>query len=708
MHFTMSITLSAEQERARAAILSWYRSPHRKPYFFLTGPAGSGKTQLTKAVLGSVTGPVLCAGPTGKSALVLSQRTGLPSQTIHSLIYKPTGTGGNKEAVTRIQTELSSVSSQSEKGQALSKELKKLLSDVKPMFTLNLDSALRDASLLVVDECFVKGTLVDTPNGPREIQTLYPGDAIINAAGRDTIVAVRKKEANSAIKVIIGNQEVTSSENHVFFTRRGEVIARDLRPDDYVAHTDTCMRLLSESISPEGEVGVGSILHSQLCLAMADYPAKLSESIHPGNAQEVRGSEEELSSLRHSGSSSSNRANPKAEPHIKPRSLQKDKRFTQAVRIQASGSGRQWARLDETSDRAVVSSGASMDSGVHCGNGQRIQALPLQAGYSRSGSYDLDRSGWGQSSLSVPEAARPEKGCFPGFTRVDSVEVLEQGHPGLDKFRDADGKLYLYDIQAASHHSFSIYGYLVHNCSMVPEAVIQDLLSFGIPLLVQGDPFQLAPVMAKSFFKTNEADFCLTQIHRQAEDSPIIHLATLAREGKTLPLGQYGESVVTREVSSEQALNHDQIIVGKNATRHATNAKVRMLLGRESVFPEVGDKLMCLHNDAKVGLMNGGKFTTTSFDDISSTKCIIGVKGDDINGRFVCHKEYFLEKEPDPWQKQKAQCFTYSYAATCHKMQGDQADAVYVLDQSRSFPGQERQWLYTAITRASKRVTVRI
>jgi hypothetical protein len=48
---------------------------------------------------------------------------------------------------------------------------------------------------------------------------------------------------------------------------------------------------------------------------------------------------------------------------------------------------------------------------------------------------------------------------------VDSVEVLEPGHPDLERYREADGHVYFYDIKAARHPSFSVGGCLVHNSS---------------------------------------------------------------------------------------------------------------------------------------------------------------------------------------------------------------------------------------------------
>ena len=51
---------------------------------------------------------------------------------------------------------------------------------------------------------------------------------------------------------------------------------------------------------------------------------------------------------------------------------------------------------------------------------------------------------------------------------------------------------------------------------MVGAAIGRDLLSFGVPILVLGDPFQLPPLKGCGFFTEAEPDSMLTEIHRQA------------------------------------------------------------------------------------------------------------------------------------------------------------------------------------------------
>lgn len=57
-------------------------------------------------------------------------------------------------------------------------------------------------------------------------------------------------------------------------------------------------------------------------------------------------------------------------------------------------------------------------------------------------------------------------------------------------------------------------------------------------------------------------------------------------------------------------------------------------------------------------------------------------------------------------EAKKYQEFDYAYAMTCHSAQGSQWDSVAVVDESSTFGADASRWLYTAITRSAKRVTV--
>ena len=85
---------------------------------------------------------------------------------------------------------------------------------------------------------------------------------------------------------------------------------------------------------------------------------------------------------------------------------------------------------------------------------------------------------------------------------------------------------------------------------MVDAELGRDLMSFGVPVLVLGDPAQLPPIQGGGFFTEAEPDMMLTEVHRQAEDNPIIRLSMDIRAGRDLDLGRYGETESSAATSS--------------------------------------------------------------------------------------------------------------------------------------------------------------
>ena len=73
---------------------------------------------------------------------------------------------------------------------------------------------------------------------------------------------------------------------------------------------------------------------------------------------------------------------------------------------------------------------------------------------------------------------------------------------------------------------------VIDECSMVDAELGRDLMSFGVPLLVLGDPAQLPPISGGGFFTNAEPDVMLGEVHRQAQDDPIVRLSMEVREGK--------------------------------------------------------------------------------------------------------------------------------------------------------------------------------
>jgi exodeoxyribonuclease-5 len=261
---------------------------------------------------------------------------------------------------------------------------------------------------------------------------------------------------------------------------------------------------------------------------------------------------------------------------------------------------------------------------------------------------------------------------------------------------------------------------VIDECSMVDAELGRDLLSFGIPLLVLGDPAQLPPIQGAGFFTSAEPDAMLTEVHRQAKDDPIVRLSMMVREGERLEPGRYGDSevVLRSDFDPDRVQEADQILVGRNNTRRAYNTRLRERLGREEGLPVAGDKLVCLRNNRRKGLFNGGLWTVKEraagksksiitmriVPDADVSGAALGVKGVKVSVRREC---FLGGIENFEWpERKKYDEFDYGYVLTVHKAQGSQWDDVVLFDESFAFPDSRARWLYTGITRAAKKLTI--
>ena len=261
---------------------------------------------------------------------------------------------------------------------------------------------------------------------------------------------------------------------------------------------------------------------------------------------------------------------------------------------------------------------------------------------------------------------------------------------------------------------------VVDEVSMVGEALAKDLLSFKKRILVLGDPAQLPPVKDEGYFINAEPDVMLTEVHRQAADNPIIRMSMDIREGRRLRPGNFGESRVVRQAEigrsdlSEMVLKADQLLCGLNRSRVSFNRRIRALKGlsgkAQPWHPAEGDRLICLRNKRERHLFNGGLWSAIEVTDAGGRLDIVVESQDEKRDPLTIgvFEEFFngTEQSLDWKELRKTEQFTFGWAITCHKSQGSQWDDVIVFDESGAFRDAQKNWLYTAVTRAAERVTV--
>jgi exodeoxyribonuclease-5 len=300
---------------------------------------------------------------------------------------------------------------------------------------------------------------------------------------------------------------------------------------------------------------------------------------------------------------------------------------------------------------------------------------------------------------------------------------------------------------------------IVDECSMVDEELGLDVMSFEVPVLVLGDPAQLPPVAGAGYFTNHEPDVMLTEIHRQAEGNPIIHIATDIRLGKRVAFGNYrgdlapgaGVSVIRRtQLMRGSMMAADQIICGKNDTRCTINRKMRSHLREAGKLappadeasgdrPIVGDRVICLKNKRDRALFNGGIWNVKEIlkgwpskkdgeikkagrRDVSYLRLdSVDDERTDVPVR-VPHAFWLWDGKAEHLKlaadikRRTHDEFDFAYAITCHKSQGSQWNKVVVIDERFIFGRYDaddpdempRRWAYTAVTRAAEALILAI
>jgi len=290
--------------------------------------------------------------------------------------------------------------------------------------------------------------------------------------------------------------------------------------------------------------------------------------------------------------------------------------------------------------------------------------------------------------------------------------------------------------------SSSIELLVIDELSMVPEQIMTDILSFGVPVLCMGDSGQLPPIYGENSY-IQKPDCMLKEVFRQKDTSGIILLATDIRNGEFNPRKDYGEDVEFIPESafkSKIITQYDQVICATNKIRYLLNSTARKIYGRKSAFPEVGDKLICTANnfkeivgyyeDIEVFLVNGliGECTEEASnitDDIVRLRLNIQGMGscepliyckaksllsiyDTIGIKEVAAKDEDVIEFYETYEGRSVHSIEYAYAITCHKSQGSQAVSVLVYDDCFYNRNSDNffKWMYTAVTRAQRCVHI--
>ena len=330
--------------------------------------------------------------------------------------------------------------------------------------------------------------------------------------------------------------------------------------------------------------------------------------------------------------------------------------------------------------------------------------------------------------------------CYIAYTGKAALVLKEKGCPNsmtahrllYKSFPRKDGTFYHMPKRPLDYPYKLI---VLDEVSMFPKEMWELLLSHKIHIIALGDPGQLPPIGDDNGILAQPHVF-LDEIMRQAQESEIIRLTMDIRAGKPLQLfkGNEVQIIDKSELVNGMLLWADQIICAKNETRRNINQLIRQYkYGADVGFAPVnGDKVICLRNDWDRPNLNGdvmvngmiGTITNIQYGrpnqwletDLIADVVPDGYEEDDMFASFDdLHIDYKLLTSGEPTVNKKnfkrfppvikPKEFDYGYCITCHKSQGSEYDKVLVFEEFLR-GGDHARWLYTACTRAKKKLVI--
>ena len=280
---------------------------------------------------------------------------------------------------------------------------------------------------------------------------------------------------------------------------------------------------------------------------------------------------------------------------------------------------------------------------------------------------------------------------------------------------------------------------VIDEFGMVPDSIIEDIISFGVPIIGLGDHGQLPPLFEKNSYLTEgNIDIFLNEVMRTDDTSGILDLAMKARKGEELVPGTYGRSrVIDDKRDAKPFSEYDVVLCWTNKSRRQLNKLIREDLGYTEKYPVKGEKIIFLNNRYDKILNYDG----IEIAIVNGLECILE---DDVElvddhrikvkarPNYISNRELYFEVEIsrlifDSYSEKydgdidtdmenirldedlEDMIFAdFAYSLGTHKSQGSEYNDILVIDEMPKFRPEYSRFLYTSITRAKNSVDVLI
>ena len=528
--------------------------------------------------------------------------------------------------------------------------------------------------LVIVDECFPAGTLIDTPRGQIPIEDLYVGQPVRHALGVGNIEAISSRPAFEIMKLELSNgKSIECTPNHPFFTESGWCKASALAVGTCLFSREDVSRLrerfsseyLVRSERETGQMPNGNGLEAQKILfpqvpvngtPSATGKQGSGKSVHELET-ESKDSRENVPVLRQGISSS---LLPSAtdvgigmefatvlfnillqesrESNVSAGSCGKNVRDAESNRSPTIDSRREWEDVEFSTGTAGADS--ERGNGIPNLNNSATASCGsialLQTGCGNSISPSGNTTGWREPFCKENTQNRQTDSGMAGGIRVVGITHIKLKSPRT-----------VYNLQVAGHPSFYADGVLVHNCNLIaPEGdgmyrtFLADMKVINPHVRVIGltaTPFRLkGGLICKPENILNEICYeaGLKEMIQQGYLSPLISRAGRA-EANLANLHIRGGEFISDEVAA--AMDNDALVTS------ACREIVELTRDRKSVLIFTASVDHCKHVAEKIQAFSGKECAIVTGDTSPAERAEIIAR---FKGEFIPADLFGTPKPP--------------------------------------------------------------
>lgn len=313
-----------------------------------------------------------------------------------------------------------------------------------------LDKITETPDMIIFDECFIKGTLVDG----KPIENIKVGDYVksfnhnTNTIEFKKVLNVFKRKPNKLLKIKLNNgKEIICTSNHPFYTKNGYVEAYKLKEKD-----ELYLLWENDNGRNNGKFNKTSKRRLQKNRKMVLFSRMFKEICFFSKFK----TNERKQSNEYAWNKRKNDKNFKRN----------DRREESKWRKMVQSSRRKWQRLHCTSNNIKRAVRRLWTSNGICSTNKSEKrkwlSNLLQNRYRITRLYGSDRSGWRKSQYNRETKSRQEKARIFRRAWVESVEIQEQTSDGTFGGLCKDG--YVYNIEVEDNNNYFANEVLVHNC----------------------------------------------------------------------------------------------------------------------------------------------------------------------------------------------------------------------------------------------------